>query len=277
MLSLGRRRCDRYNPTMRWWRITLAGILLLAASMVGGQEPAEPQRTVVLELFTSQGCASCPPADHLLSELGAGLHAQGLRVVPLAFHVDYWDEIGWDDPFASPEWSERQRWYARGFGNAQVYTPQLVVDGTLEMVGSERQEVLAAIELRSRLAPGGLELRLVDARLDAEAGQLIVDLHLAGAPDPEAGELTVEVAVFENGFETEVRSGENARRTLRNDYVVRRLAAGGTWPADGHEHRRLRIDLDSSWARSRLGAAVFAQHSQSLEIVAADAAPLRLP
>jgi len=91
---------------------------------------------VVVELFTSQGCSSCPPADRLLSKLSRDPRLAG-RVIPLAFHVDYWDYIGWRDPFASPRWSQRQKDYARVFRSNRIYTPQLVVSGSTEGVGSQ--------------------------------------------------------------------------------------------------------------------------------------------
>src|SRR6185295_6297026 len=90
---------------------------------------------IVVELFTSQGCSSCPPADRLLSTLRSDP-----RVVPLAFHVDYWNYIGWTDPFSSARWSQRQQAYARAFASNRIYTPQLVVNGTSECVGSNEGE-----------------------------------------------------------------------------------------------------------------------------------------
>ena len=102
-------------------------------------------RTVVLELFTSQGCSSCPPADALLSRLR---HEDfgGSTVIPLAYHVDYWNHLGWSDPFSSPRWSQRQNLYARALKNAQVYTPQLIINGAVQMVGSADSPIRAEIE-----------------------------------------------------------------------------------------------------------------------------------
>ena len=116
----------------------LSVLLLLSRS---GE--TEPQRAgdaaggpVLLELFTSQGCSSCPPADRLLTRLAGDRKLAG-QVIPLSFHVDYWDYIGWQDPFASPRWSERQRQYGRAFHSNRVYTPQLVINGRTECVGSQ--------------------------------------------------------------------------------------------------------------------------------------------
>src|SRR5436190_8037368 len=109
---------------------------LAVAAMPAGAEP----RPAVVELFTSQGCSSCPPADALLGEL-----ARRGDVVALGFHISYWDRLGWKDPLSSEASTARQRDYARRFHGGQVYTPQIVVDGTSEMVGSDRDAVLAAL------------------------------------------------------------------------------------------------------------------------------------
>ena len=111
---------------------TLATSLASAARAAPG--------SVVIELFTSQGCSSCPPADQLLAEL-----AQRSDIIALGFHIDYWDGLGWKDPLSTLEGTARQQTYARLLGSGQVYTPQLIVEGTREMVGSRREEVLAAL------------------------------------------------------------------------------------------------------------------------------------
>ena len=124
-------------------------LALLALAVRSDAAPSPPAAApangpVVLELFTSQGCSSCPPADRLLSKLGSDPKLAG-RVIPLAFHVDYWDYIGWHDPFDAPRWSQRQQAYARAFHSNRIYTPQLVVDGHSECVGSEESEVLRRV------------------------------------------------------------------------------------------------------------------------------------
>ena len=114
-------------------------VLLLGLAFAAMPANADP-RPIVVELFTSQGCSSCPPADALLGEL-----ARRSDVLALGFHISYWDSLGWKDPLSSPSSTERQKAYARHFTDGRIYTPQIVVDGTDEMVGSDRAAVLAAI------------------------------------------------------------------------------------------------------------------------------------
>src|SRR6202040_1782882 len=127
-------------------RVGSAAVLLLLSLLSASPAQADKRPTVV-ELFTSQGCSSCPPADALLGEL-----ARRGDVIALGFHISYWDSLGWQDPFSRPQSTERQKAYVRLLGG-QTYTPQLVVDGTSEMVGSHREEVIAALGSHEAIAP----------------------------------------------------------------------------------------------------------------------------
>lgn len=191
---------------------TLASSLALAAALIGGAAEAEG-RPVVVELFTSQGCSSCPPAEALLVDL-----AQRPDVLALAFHVDYWDRLGWPDPYSSPEATARQRAYAGHLGEANVYTPQIVVDGRQGMVGSRGPEVLAAID--AALADPGeavpLNLRREGGRLTLEAG--------AGR-----GAGLLLLVGFDPLAETAIPRGENAGRTILQANVVRSTEIVATW------------------------------------------------
>src|SRR5262245_60801676 len=124
-------------------RLTAAAAVLAISSLAArpagaGDDPPAAVHPVVVELFTAQGCSSCPPADRLLTELGGN---GGGGIIPLAFHVDYWNHDGWTDPFSSAEWTKRQAAYARRLGLQQVYTPQAVVDGSVELIGSRAPEL----------------------------------------------------------------------------------------------------------------------------------------
>jgi hypothetical protein len=175
----------------------MTGALALAAT--GPALAAEAP--VVLELFTSQGCSSCPPADALLGEL-----VRQPNVIGLAWHVDYWNRLGWPDPWASPQWTERQRTYARQL-RTEVYTPALVVNGTTMVVGSDRRAVATAM----RDAPA----LMVSLSLSRDGTRLVAEV---GALPPGA---TLALAVVDPERSTAVGAGENSGRKLREFRIVR--------------------------------------------------------
>jgi hypothetical protein len=166
-------------------------------------------RPVVVELFTSQGCSSCPPADALLGEL-----ARRDDVIALGFHISYWDGLAWKDPFSSQSSTDRQRAYARLFDLGQVYTPQMVVDGAREMVGSDRAKVEAALH---------------DARPEAIAPVTFVADRRSVTIGVGDGRGSVLLARFAQERTTRVAGGENARRTLQDANAVESLVSLGSW------------------------------------------------
>ena len=198
------------------WKTINAMILATAlATGFAATAGAQDKPPVVVELFTSEGCSSCPPADALLGEL-----AQRPDIVPLAFHVDYWDYIGWKDPYASPANTQRQHDYAAALGLHMVYTPQMVVDGRTDVVGSERGDVAAAIG-KAAVAPK------VAITIEKDAGGYRV-LIPAAAP-PAGGPATVWLALFDSQRETGVKRGENGGRTLKEYNIVREWRQIATW------------------------------------------------
>ena len=241
------------------FRFFAAAFLLL--TLYGSPGRAEDTLTtttgapILVELFTSQGCSSCPPADRLLSRLAAKQ-----RVIALAFHVDYWNYIGWTDPFSSPEWSERQRRYAAAFGSGRIYTPQLVVNGRWEGVGSDPREVEAMLARAQITTAADLELEITDAE-----GRLTAHLRTASRRDG----LTAWVAVAESGFATPVGRGENAELTLRNDNVVRRLARVALIETPAGLEAEYRIDLHPDWDRENLRLVAFLQDPATMHVLAA--------
>ena len=237
--------------------LVVAAITILAALTLTmhGAPPKLGPAPVVVELFTSQGCSSCPPADALIHDIANDPTMRG-RVIPLAFHVDYWDSLGWRDPFSSSEWTQRQARYARTMHLNSAYTPQAVVNGTREFVGSNRTALSAALEKASNEKRGEITLT---ARRDGNS--LIATIH---ASVPANDDLML--AIVEDGVMTKIEHGENAGRTLTNDAIVRRLvrAAGQT---------TVTVPVDATWRN--LSAIAFVQDRNTLAIGASATALVR--
>lgn len=188
--------------------------LLLAAT------PCFARGPVVVELFTSEGCSSCPPADAALSALRK--QQPGLDgPILLSWHVDYWDRLGWADPWSKPEFSQRQQNFANSIHSERVYTPQAIVNGTVEFVGSHTDQLKAEVAAAVAKPP---ELQVTATARQADAAHIAVAWKLGGAQAPPAGS-RVEVMLTEDGLISAVARGENEGRTLRHDGVVRAVSA----------------------------------------------------
>lgn len=240
-------------------RSTLAGLLL--AVFILTPLHAAPPPPVVIELFTSEGCSSCPPAEELFARL-----VDEPGVIALGFHVDYWNKLGWTDPYSRPEWSRRQGRYSATFAANQVYTPQLVAGGVAECVGSDETKVRAAIAA-ARTAPSPARVTLVVAK--PVAGKLPVAARYDTSGDIEVKPLALVVALFEDGLATEVRSGENAGQKLTHQRVVRHLVLPVLTGTAG----QLELPLDPAWRVDRLGVAAFVQDARMRILGAAVARP----
>ncbi len=190
--------------------------LVVSAMLASAPTVRAAQSPVVLELFTSQGCSSCPPADALLGRLKAA----DADVLPLSLHVDYWNRIGWSDPFSSAAVTARQNDYAKWLGQDGVYTPELVVDGALGVVGSDPGEVEAAI--RQARAAHAL-LPPISLRASRDLG----GIEIAVGAGPGRGRLLL--VGYDDRHVTAIPSGENAGRTLTETNVVRSLVQLAEW------------------------------------------------
>ncbi|MDQ6802838.1 MAG: DUF1223 domain-containing protein [Acidobacteriota bacterium] len=202
---------------------------------------------VVVELFTSQGCSSCPPADALVSKLAQN---RG-QVIPLAFHVDYWDRQGWRDPFSSREWTARQMMYVHRFALNGAYTPQAVVNGSRQFVGSSASAMQAAIDAASRAKAVGsiaLEFTRHGAKID---GSVRAD----APPDSD-----VVLVLFQDGVTTKIERGENEGQTANDNAIVRRIVRVGS----GAVTKNISIDADPDW--KNLGIVAFVQNRTTLAI-----------
>ena len=218
-------------------------------------------RTAVVELFTSEGCSSCPPADILLGELSKRKWESG-KVIGLAFHVDYWDRLGWKDRFSDKIYSQRQRSYALSFSENSVYTPQLFVDGKTGFVGSDRRRAMR--EIGSALAHAddvGVSIS-VDT-LTATTAKLSYSI------DGTVDGMDINVVLAQREAITEVKQGENAGRLLRHTHVVRafrRLAAETTG--------RTELEVPQDVSAKDLDAIIYLQDRTNMAILGATRIPL---
>jgi hypothetical protein len=220
-------------------RLLLVGLAALLGCRAASGEPRAAEAPLVIELFTSQGCSSCPAADALLDRLARDGTVGGRPVAPLAFHVDYWDDLGWADPFALPAWSERQQKYARALGDDRVYTPELVVGGRAGMVGSNAQRVVRAIADAPHQIP-------IAASATWSKTSVTVEAKAPAGAD-------VFVAIWQDATRTKVPNGENAGKTLAGDRVVRRLEHVASAGTSGRQV----IRIVPAWGT--VGAVAFAQ------------------
>lgn len=226
--------------------IRLAPLLLaVAALLLAGREQsvrADRSQPVVVELFTSQGCNSCPPADALLTELAARPD-----VIALSMHVDYWNYIGWQDPFSSPAVSERQRAYGKTLGLKVVYTPQIVVDGRHDVVGTDR----AAIEKAIAEAAARQHVDIALAGDDATGYRVRLPQTTLAEP------ARIWLVLFDRAYDTAVKRGENAGRTIHNSNVVRGIVPLGRWDGAAAE-----LPIDMTQAAGRDSCAVIVQQGE---------------
>lgn len=242
---------------------------LLAAvlsAIVIGQVPGRGSNPgsgpIVIELFTSEGCSSCPPADKLLAELERQGSVNGRQILIMGEHVDYWDGLGWRDRFSSNVFTQRQTEYARRLGTGSPYTPQMVINGRTEVVGNDEAALMG--DLATEASTGNTVVSLgLDSSLNAT-------VRVQGAT---AGS-KVLLAIIEDKLSTHVQRGENGGRELQHAGVVRRLTEIGV-AKSGVLDTAIPIKLDSSWRRENLRVIVLVQNSPGGRIEGAAAAGLQ--
>jgi hypothetical protein len=268
----------RPGVRVRGQRLAFAG-LVIAALVAGGARAAAPATAgapasasapatagassspVVVELFTSQGCSTCPPADRLLTQLGSG--GEVGQVIALAYHVDYWNRLGWTDPFSAAEWSARQAKYGRALHVDGIYTPQVVVNGRSECVGSKRDEVMRQIAAAQSAEPEG-KVSIAAAAVTGRNLVVKVDARVERA----GHDLDLWVALTQSGLTTAVNAGENKAATLHDDFVVRQLkkAFSVSGKPGAERSGEVKIAIDSKWDASQLAVVAFLQNPSTLAI-----------
>lgn len=235
---------------------TIVVVALSAAPDAKAVDSRLGNTPVVVELFTSQGCSSCPPADAFLHSMTKDAKLRG-KVIPLAFHVDYWDRLGWRDPFSSRVATQRQMAYVRSLKVNSAYTPQAVVNGAKEMVGSNERALVAAIEAASKEAPAG-SLKVTAARVKDS-----MTIKVSGEAARDNNDLLI--ALYEDGVTTNVGSGENGGRVIVNDGIVRNLIR--LQVPHGTINTTMTIAVEPAW--KEVGVAAFLQDRTSMKIGAA--------
>jgi hypothetical protein len=224
---------------------------------------------VVVELFTSEGCSSCPPADDVLTKLVTTQPIAGAQVIALGEHVDYWDRLGWRDPFSAAQFSARQSEYASAFRLGSIYTPQIVVDGHEQLVGSDLGAATSAIAASARRTSARVDVSLMARR--ASDGSLDVTVT-AQARDQaaRASALGVWLAVTEDNLASKVARGENGGRTLHHTAVVRRLTKLGSMRPDGSEGPLAgSVPLTPDWNPAAVRLVAFVQDPSTHRILGA--------
>ena len=241
--------------------ILILGVLA-ASSAVSTSRDSGNRVPVLLELFTSEGCSSCPPADRLLETLDQNQPVAGANAIVLSEHVDYWDNGGWTDPFSSAEFTSRQKEYGRQFGLDGVYTPQLVVDGQAQLVGSNDTQARDAIGQAARRPKTPVDIVLVDQH----AAKLSVRVGVSSVGGRDA---KVFVALAEKHADSQVGRGENSGRHLRHVAVVRSLVMAGTAKAGTAFSQQVSLIIPPGAGKGGLRIVAFVQERASGRVLGA--------
>jgi hypothetical protein len=252
--------------------LLFAAGLAIASGGVHAAPPApsrvEGPTPVVVELFTSEGCIDCPAADTLLDTLIATQPMAGAEIIALGEHVDYWDRLGWKDRFSSAALTRRQQVYQTRFATDSIYTPQMVVDGRAEFVGSDAGAARKALE-RTLTAPHGVVTIAADGTR--------IGVTVSGLPPIAKGDRAdIVLTVTESGLTTDVKRGENHGKVLKHAPVVRYLATIGAIAAgSAGGSATASLALDTGWQRDHLAVVAFVQELRTRTILASASIALK--
>jgi hypothetical protein len=237
--------------------------------LVSAQDRRVP---VIVELFTSEGCSSCPPADQLLLRMDRSQPIAGARVIALEEHVDYWNALGWKDPFSSAQYSGRQNDYGRKFFNDNIYTPQMIVNGLAAFVGNDGERAAQEIGKAAQTQTTVVDLKATPKPADPDLMDLSVQVTNTG----KVRNSNVYLAVTESDLSTNVSRGENSGRLLHHAPVVRSFGVIGKIDAKGSNEGAITstLRLPREWKRENLRAVVFVQDRESYKITGAAIADL---
>jgi hypothetical protein len=234
--------------------ISVFMILQCSSSPAGKSSQVQPVTTTnskpngfaVLELFTSQGCSSCPPADRKLNELTDKAEKSGMPIYTLAYHVDYWNRLGWKDPYSMKLFSDRQSWYSGLFESGSVYTPQLIVNGVKEMVGSRSTEIDQSVDH----ALNQSTMVEVGMHVNKNGTDIICELDIKNRP---LAECVINVALVVDDITTQIKRGENSGKTLIESGIVLKLISKKL------EREQLKITMPGNEIKGNYRVVVFIQ------------------
>ena len=256
------------NCSSKWSLVFLCAVLPLGAA-----DTPKPERTPVLvELFTSEGCSSCPPADVLLIKLNEVQPVAGAIIIPLEEHVDYWDRQGWRDPFSSAEFTVRQQRYAQLLHVDSPYTPEMVIDGQREFLGSDGQRAVSEVAKAAQSAKIPVSLTIRDQSAAQASLTVSIDAAPAGAVNNASAD--VMLAITESGLASDVTRGENAGRNMKHSAVVRKLVSIGKWKAGKAFSTSTVVKFAREWKPQNLTAVVFVDDRTGGKVLGAAALSL---
>jgi hypothetical protein len=249
--------------------VAFAFVLSVTSRASGDAKTAAP---VVVELFTSEGCSSCPPADALLMKLESAQPIQGAKVIAIEEHVDYWNHDGWTDPYSSADWTQRQVDYVLKFKGKEPFTPQMIVDGQTQMVGAQEPQARDAIQQAATQPQTDVSLTAGESSGNAQDFKVHVG-KVVGNSDKDSAE--VWLAITESGLASSVSAGENAGRDLHHASVLRSLHKIGVAKGNGDTafDSSTKVKFKSEWKRQNLQIVVFVQDKKSMRILGAAAVP----
>jgi hypothetical protein len=254
--------------------VPLALVLALLGSSSSPSPSPTTKQPIIIELFTSEGCSSCPPADSFLKKLADQQPFPNLEIIVLEEHVDYWNHDGWFDPFSSPEFTGRQQDYASRIPKAGTYTPQMIIDGRTQLVGSHLQEALDDIRTASAHPLSSLQLTPTgEPNANTRAYELRLDSS-SGGFTPPSSRLDLWIAITEKGLHSNVSAGENSGHTLEHAPVVRYLHKQQSISLPLTAPITVTVKLDKKWNATNLTTVAFFSDPHSHQIQAAGSSPI---
>src|SRR5262245_4617339 len=268
--------------------ILLCGLILAAFTVrretttsPPAPEPGAGDRSpVIVELFTSEGCSSCPPADEVLSQLKQTQPVAGAEVIALSEHVDYWNYIGWSDPFSSSSFSARQETYAQAFGQQdRVYTPQMIVDGQTEFNGSAMNKAREEVAKAARSPKADVRIVIPETKTQKDNQKVRLNVDVNNVPSVNQGDVAeVILALTEDNLSSNVSRGENSGRKLAHTAVVREMRSlGRVDRATKAFNSETTMAIAKGWKRDDLRAVVFVQERVHRRVLGAAVLNLAAP